>query len=81
LYNTVREAYGLLRKNTWNEVTSNEFLRNKLQLLYPNGPDTAESFIGAFCEDHLEGSNFGELLNTSIVMQVITIEIKFRKIN
>ncbi|POG65167.1 heme peroxidase [Rhizophagus irregularis DAOM 181602=DAOM 197198] len=69
LYNTVREAYGLSRKNTWSEVTSNEYLQNKLQSLYPNGPDTAESFVGALCENHLEGSNFGELLNKSIVTQ------------
>ncbi|CAB4440485.1 unnamed protein product [Rhizophagus irregularis] len=69
LYNTVREAYGLSRKNTWSEVTNNEYLQNKLQSLYPNGPDTAESFVGALCENHLEGSNFGELLNKSIVTQ------------
>lgn len=76
MYNTVREAYGLSRKNTWSEVTSNEYLQNKLQSLYPNGPDTAESFVGALCENHLEGSNFGELLNKSIVTQVIKMNIK-----
>ncbi|GBC06142.1 hypothetical protein RclHR1_06650002 [Rhizophagus clarus] len=69
LYNTVREAYGLERKSTWSEVTSNVYLQNRLQFLYPNGPDAAESFVGAFCEDHVEGSNFGQLLNESIVRQ------------
>jgi peroxidase len=72
-YNTVREAYGLPRKNTWSEVTSNQYLQNKLQFLYPNGPDTAESYVGALCEDHLEGAGFGELLNASIVTQVIKL--------
>lgn len=66
----VREAYGLPRKNTWEEVTSNKYISNRLQFLYPNGPDTMEAFVGAFSEDHLDGSNFGELLNASIVTQV-----------
>ncbi|CAB4423122.1 unnamed protein product [Rhizophagus irregularis] len=69
LYNVVREAYGLPRKNTWEEVTSNKYISNRLQFLYPNGPDTMEAFVGAFSEDHLDGSNFGELLNASIVTQ------------
>jgi hypothetical protein len=66
----VREAYGLSRKNTWSDVTSNKYIEENLQLLYPNGPDTADAYVGAYCEDHLDGSNFGELLHTSIVTQV-----------
>jgi hypothetical protein len=73
LYNVVREAYGLPRKNTWDEVTTDRRIQDRLQLLYPNGPDTVEAFVGALCEDHLDGSNFGELLNASIVTQVINI--------
>ncbi|RIA91208.1 heme peroxidase [Glomus cerebriforme] len=69
LYNVVREAYGLPRKKTWDEVTSDKYLQDRLQLLYPGGPDSTEAFVGAFCEDHLDGSNFGELLNASIVTQ------------
>lgn len=66
----VREAYGLPRKNTWEEVTSDKYILDRLRFLYPNGPDTAEAFVGAYSEDHLDGSNFGELLNASIVTQV-----------
>ncbi|CAI2196048.1 635_t:CDS:2, partial [Funneliformis geosporum] len=69
LYNSVREAYGLSRKNSWNEITSNSDIQNKLQFLYPNGPDTLEAYVGAYSEDHLEGSNFGELVNASLVTQ------------
>ena len=57
LYNLVQEAYGLPRKKTWNEVTNSKYVQDILQLLYPDGPDTAEAYVGALCEDHLAGSN------------------------
>ncbi|CAG8750519.1 830_t:CDS:2, partial [Funneliformis caledonium] len=69
LYNTVREAYKLSRKSSWDEITSNADIRNKLESLYPNGPDTLEAYVGAYSEDHKDGSNFGELINESLVTQ------------
>ncbi|CAJ0828458.1 9752_t:CDS:10 [Entrophospora sp. SA101] len=66
LYNNVRQAYGLARKKTWAEITSITKLQYYLNQLYPNGPDSLEAFVGAMVEDHLVGSNFGELLSTSI---------------
>ncbi|GBC03861.1 hypothetical protein RclHR1_05370006 [Rhizophagus clarus] len=69
LYNEVREAYGLPRKNAWNEITSDQYIINRLQYLYPNGTDTVEALVGAYSEDRLDSSNFGELLNASLVTQ------------
>ncbi|CAJ0861331.1 9843_t:CDS:10 [Entrophospora sp. SA101] len=73
LYNDVRQAYGLKKKDSWADITSVKALQDYLKQLYPNGPNQLEAFVGAMVEDHLDGSNFGELLDTSMVTQFVHI--------
>ncbi|CAH1764807.1 16_t:CDS:10, partial [Entrophospora sp. SA101] len=69
LYNDVRQAYGLKKKDSWENITSVKEIQDHLQQLYPNGPNQLEALVGAMSEDHLDGSNFGELMYTSMVTQ------------
>ncbi|CAJ0908826.1 7944_t:CDS:2, partial [Entrophospora sp. SA101] len=65
LYNDVRQAYGLKKKDTWADITSVKEIQDNLQQLYPNGTNQLEALVGAMAEDHLNGTNFGELLNAN----------------
>lgn len=67
-YNAVREAYGLLRKSNFSDITSNVSIQNKLQALYTS-TDYIDPWIGALCEDHLSGSAVGELIATILKEQ------------
>ncbi|CAJ0825833.1 11800_t:CDS:10 [Entrophospora sp. SA101] len=69
LYNDVRQAYGLEKKDSWADITSVKETQDYLQQLYPNGTNQLEALVGAMAEDHLSGSNFGELMNTSMITQ------------
>ncbi|CAH1769782.1 4987_t:CDS:2, partial [Entrophospora sp. SA101] len=73
LYNDARQAYGLTTKKTWQGITSVKILQDYLQQLYPNGPNQLETFVGAIVEDHLDGSNFGELMSISMFTQFTKI--------
>nr|CAG8493448.1 8403_t:CDS:10 [Entrophospora candida] len=73
LYNNVRQAYGLKKKDSWSDITSVKEIQDNLQQLYPNGVDQLEALVGAMAEDHLNGSNFGELMNISMITQFINI--------
>ena len=70
LYNNVRQAYGLTKKQSCANITSVKEVQDYLQQLYPNGTDQLDAFVGAMAEDHLPGSNFGELIQASIITQV-----------
>ncbi|CAJ0908756.1 9440_t:CDS:10, partial [Entrophospora sp. SA101] len=73
LYNDARQAYGLTTKKTWQGITSVKILQDYLQQLYPNGPNQLETSVGAIVEDHLDGSNFGELMSISMFTQFTKI--------
>ncbi|CAJ0887295.1 7546_t:CDS:10 [Entrophospora sp. SA101] len=73
LYNNVRQAYGLKKKDSWADITSVKEIQDNLQQLYPNGVDQLEALVGAMAEDHLNGSNFGELMNISMITQFMNI--------
>jgi len=59
-YNAVRKAYGLSEK-TFSQISSNTGLVAKLQNLYDT-PNDIDPWVGALCEDHLPGSETGELI-------------------
>ncbi|CAJ0634805.1 9030_t:CDS:2 [Entrophospora sp. SA101] len=63
-------AYGLKKKDTWADITSVKEIQDNLQKLYPNGTNQLEALVGAMAEDHLNGTNLGELLNASMITQV-----------
>lgn len=67
-YNDVREGYGLLRKSTFAEITSDAQLQTKLQNLYTS-PDYIDPWVGALCEDHIIGSSVGELVLSILTEQ------------
>jgi hypothetical protein len=67
-YNTVRERYGLLKKNTFSEITSNKELQEKLETLY-GSPNYIDPWIGALCEDHVADSAVGELISAILIEQ------------
>ncbi|CAH1764119.1 12503_t:CDS:10 [Entrophospora sp. SA101] len=73
LYNDVRQAYGLNRKDSWESITSVKEIQDYLKQLYPNGPNQLEASVGIKVEDNLIDSNFGELMNTSMVTQFMAI--------
>lgn len=60
-YNTVRESYGLPKKGSFSEVTSDPIVRAKLESVYES-PDQMDPWIGGLVEDQLEGSSVGELI-------------------
>ncbi|CAJ0835814.1 9715_t:CDS:10 [Entrophospora sp. SA101] len=66
-------AYGLKKKDTWADITSVKEIQDNLQKLYPNGTNQLEALVGAMAEDHLNGTNLGELLNASMITQFANI--------
>ena len=66
----MRTAFGLPKQTDWSGITSNDTLKTRLQNTY-GSIDRLEAYIGAFSEDALDGSNFGELLAMSILDQVL----------
>jgi len=68
LYNDARVGFGLARKNSFAEVTSNAEIAARLQSVY-GSIDKCEAFVCAHAEDHLDGANVGELVYTALVRQ------------
>lgn len=59
-YNDVREAYNLSRHNSFELVSSDISIQNKLSSLY-DSVDDIDPWIGGIVEDHIPGSSLGEL--------------------
>ncbi|CAJ0634816.1 9036_t:CDS:10 [Entrophospora sp. SA101] len=69
-------AFDALRardRDTWADITSVKEIQDNLQKLYPNGTNQLEALVGAMAEDHLNGTNLGELLNASMITQFANI--------
>lgn len=62
-YNKVRKAYKLSRNKSWEDVSSNEALREKLKRVY-DSPNDMDAWVGGLCEDHVDGASVGELIGT-----------------
>ncbi|QDT69730.1 peroxidase [Planctomycetes bacterium MalM25] len=67
-YNQVREDYGLLRVQSFSEITSDEELAAKLEALY-GSVDDIDLWVGVLAEDHVAGASLGELGRTILVDQ------------
>ncbi len=61
-YNTMREAYGLTKYTSIDQITADTSLRTKLSTTYAD-VDSIDPWIGMLCETHLSGKSVGELLN------------------
>jgi len=60
-YNSVREAFGLPRKQSIEEISPDPAIREKLETLY-GGVDDIDPWVGGLAEDHVEGALVGELV-------------------
>ncbi len=58
-YNSVREAYGLERVETFADITSDLEIQQKLENLY-GSVDNIDLWVGVLAEDHVEGAFVGE---------------------
>ncbi|RIA89934.1 heme peroxidase [Glomus cerebriforme] len=66
LYNDAREAFGLPRKTSWAQMSSDPDVQQKLQNTYAS-VDQVEALMGGLAEDHINGGNYGELISASFV--------------
>jgi peroxidase len=67
-YNSVREAYGLERATSFDEISSDPEVQQKLEALY-GSVDNIDLWVGTLAEDHLPGSSVGQLSQTIIADQ------------
>ena len=67
-YNTVRVAYGLSRKATFSEITSDVKMQQRLEAVYGD-VDLIDPWIGGLAEDHVPGAMVGELVATVLADQ------------
>jgi len=67
-YNTLREALGLPRAQSFYDITSDHRLATKLHRLY-HSVDNIDPWVGALAEDHVPGASVGELLRTGLADQ------------
>src|ERR1051325_1407693 len=63
-YNDAREAFGLSRKQSFADISSDPDVQQKLQSTYTS-VDQIEALMGGLAEDHINGGNYGELISTS----------------
>ncbi|WP_366522089.1 peroxidase family protein [Candidatus Accumulibacter sp. ACC003] len=67
-YNGCREAYGLPRKKTFADMTSDVTLQQALASVYSD-VDDVDPWVGGLCEDHVAGASVGEFIRTVLVEQ------------
>jgi len=67
-YNSVREAYGLDRVESFSDITSDTELAAKLEDVFGD-VDSIDVFVGGLAEDAVNGGLLGELFHTIVVDQ------------
>ncbi len=67
-YNTLRQAYGLLKVTNFSQITSDVSLRTLLSQTYTT-VDDIDPWVGALAEDHLPSAAVGALLKEMMVDQ------------
>lgn len=63
-YNTVRENFGLARKETFMDISSNPWLNEILRDVYQNDIDNVDPWVGFLAEDNMPNALFGETVMT-----------------
>ena len=65
-YNAVRMAYGLTKKTSFQEVSTDPEVQKKLSQAYGTNstPDDMDVWVGGLAEDHIEGGSVGETVAT-----------------
>jgi hypothetical protein len=67
-YNAIRVAFGLPAVDSFDDVSSDPAIQAGLQSLYGD-VDDIDPWVGALSEDHLPGSQVGELMTVGLVEQ------------
>lgn len=67
-YNSTREAYGLNRVESFDQITSDVSLQQKLTSLY-GSVDNIDLWVGLMAEDHQDDASVGELTSKIIADQ------------
>jgi hypothetical protein len=67
-YNTMREAYGLPRLQSFNGITSDEQVQLAIARIYPD-INSIDPLVGALAEDHLPGASVGPLVAAAYRVQ------------
>jgi len=67
-YNSVREAYGLPRVESFDEMTSDPEIQQTLAELY-GSVDNIDLWVGGLAEDHIAGSSMGETFQRIVTDQ------------
>ncbi|CAG8440207.1 7817_t:CDS:10 [Funneliformis mosseae] len=72
LYNDARVAFGLPKKTSWADISSDPDVQKRLEDTY-GSVDRIEALMGGLAEDHINGGNLGELFYKSFSEQWIKI--------
>lgn len=70
-YNQARDAYGLRVLSDFSDISSSEFVWKTLEKLYEGNIDAVDAFAGGIAEDHVPGSQLGELFHAAVKDQFI----------
>ena len=65
-YNTLRDAYGLPKFTSFNQITSDTATRQALSSMYGGDINNIDPFVGGLAEDHVAGSSLGSLFQAVI---------------
>jgi peroxidase len=68
-YNTLRVDLGLPAVTSFADITSNVQVQQELAAAYPGGVNTIDAFEGGLAEDHVAGSDVGQLFQAIMVNQ------------
>ncbi|HVX86235.1 MAG TPA: peroxidase family protein [Phycisphaerae bacterium] len=72
-YNTLRKELGLKPVTSFAQITSNVAVQQALEKAYPGGVNTIDAFEGGLAEDHVPGSDVGQLFQTIIINQFMRL--------
>ncbi|HSR51504.1 MAG TPA: peroxidase family protein [Acidobacteriota bacterium] len=67
-YNTVRAAFGLAPRQSFDQVTSDDEVRSRLESIYDD-VDQMDAWVGGLAEDPLPNAHVGELIHAVLVEQ------------
>jgi prostaglandin-endoperoxide synthase 2 len=71
-FNDYRESYGLSRLQSFDELTADATVRERLEALYGNDIERLEWYVGIFAEDYPDYLMMGELLTTMVANDAFT---------
>jgi hypothetical protein len=72
-YNTVREAYGLERVESFEEISSNPDVQDNLKTAYGDDYDNIDLWVGGLAEDHVPNAMVGETIRAVLIDQFTSL--------